>query len=115
MTRHQTPPLTYPLSPSPRTLNSYPFRSPFYCHLIAMVTTYVQGIEEMRVIRLPYAGLAPQGFNDSDPESKSTTDFTLHTSACMRVRSLIMYYDRDYYASYVSLFLMLLCFLYFLL
>jgi hypothetical protein len=42
-----------------------------------------QGVEEMRLVRLPYSGLAPQGFNNTE-EGRAKTDFTLHTAACMQ-------------------------------
>ena len=41
------------------------------------------------MIRLPYAGLAPPDFNNTDPESKGKVDFTLHTAACMQVKLAI--------------------------
>eukprot|EP00596_Hydrurales_sp_CCMP1899_P008838 CAMPEP_0119039226 /NCGR_PEP_ID=MMETSP1177-20130426/8629_1 /TAXON_ID=2985 /ORGANISM="Ochromonas sp, Strain CCMP1899" /LENGTH=360 /DNA_ID=CAMNT_0007002873 /DNA_START=652 /DNA_END=1731 /DNA_ORIENTATION=- len=42
-----------------------------------------KGIEEMRLVRLPYAGLAPPGFVDTE-EQRGSIDFTLHTAACMQ-------------------------------
>ena len=48
-----------------------------------------QGIEEMRVVRLPYAGLAPSDVNSTDFEYRAKTDLTQHTSACMQVSKCI--------------------------
>ena len=51
-----------------------------------------QGIEEMRVVRLPYAGLAPSDvYNNTDFEYRAKTDLTEHTSACMQVSTCISY------------------------
>ena len=55
-------------------------------------STISQGIEEMRVVRLPYAGLAPSDTNTTDFEYRSKTDLTLHTSACMQVSTSIYSY-----------------------
>jgi hypothetical protein len=50
-----------------------------------MMNSFIsQGIEEMRIVRLPYAGLAPKGFNDSNGYERSKVDLTLHTAACMQ-------------------------------
>ena len=59
--------------------------------------TIPQGIEEMRVVRLPYAGLAPSDTNTTDFEYRSKTDLTLHTSACMQVSTSIYSHSYNIY------------------
>eukprot|EP00981_Chlorochromonas_danica_P013524 scaffold6421_cov251-Ochromonas_danica.AAC.18 len=39
-----------------------------------------RGIEEMRYVRIPYSGMAPEGFNAT---LRATSDFTNHTGECM--------------------------------
>jgi len=41
-----------------------------------------QGIEEMRFVRIPYSGMAPVNF-DNTQEKRDATDFTNHTQNCM--------------------------------
>lgn len=45
----------------------------------------------MRVVRLPYAGLAPSDVNNTDFEYRASTDLTQHTSACMQVSTYFVY------------------------
>lgn len=41
-----------------------------------------QGIEEMRFVRIPYSGLAPEGFINTQA-NRSSTDFTKSTGIIM--------------------------------
>ncbi len=52
-----------------------------YQHRI-MSTFSLQGIEEMRFVRLPFSGMAPAGFVNT-VENRSRTDFTYNTVECM--------------------------------
>ncbi len=43
-----------------------------------------QGIEEMRLSRLPYSGLAPAGFDSQNRSQVENNDFTSRTAGCMQ-------------------------------
>ena len=92
---YSSPPIVSLTTPSLPSLSLPHFLSP-------------KGIEEMRVIRLPYAGLAPPNFNNSDPTQKGTTDFTSHTAACMQVGT----YTISLLSVYITILSLFLCYLY---
>ena len=50
-----------------------------------LFTGYIaQGVEEMRVSRLPYSGLAPSGFDSTNRSQIEQNDFTMRTADCMQ-------------------------------
>ena len=51
-----------------------------------MFTNFItQGIEEMRMIRLPYSGLAPLDFKNNNRTEIENNDFTKRTTDCMQI------------------------------